>query len=101
MEIPPGMPYFTSRVIFCLFLAFGKKKSHKVCKSHCDSYLSVLRGRNWGGLCYLVYLSKALSQVINGNMLEANNVYASRFTVMGCKKGEKASFAVILIVVLS
>lgn len=34
-------------------------------------------------------------------MLEANNVYALQFTVIGCKKGEKAPFAVILIVVLS
>lgn len=79
--------------------------SHKVCKSHSDSYPSVLRGLNLlgagGVLCCLVYLSKALTQVTNGNMLKADNVYALCFTVIGCKKGEKASFAVVLTVVLS
>lgn len=54
-----------------------------------------------GSSLYLVYLRKALSQVTNGYMLKADNVYVLWFTVTGCKKGEKASFAVTLLVVLS
>lgn len=48
-----------------------------------------------------MFISVSTISVINGNMLKADNVHALWFTVVGFKKGKKASFAVKLIVVLS